>query len=102
MSLRPKNHPDVRNTLRQGSIELTNMDGGELASATAAPELEASETIPRLRWKLISAGFSFFVAGTNDGSMGALLPYILRDYHIGTSLVAVLYGHHSNLDNTEH
>jgi len=46
--------------------------------------------VSRLKLKLFSAGFSFFVAGTNDGSMGALLPYILKDYEIGTSLVAVL------------
>lgn len=41
--------------------------------------------------KLFSAGFSFFVAGTNDGSLGALLPYILSTYHIGTSFIAILY-----------
>lgn len=41
--------------------------------------------------KLLSSGFSFFVAGTNDGCIGALIPYILSSYHIGTSLVAVLY-----------
>jgi hypothetical protein len=41
--------------------------------------------------KLLSAGFSFFVAGTNDGSIGALIPYILLSYSIGTSFIAILY-----------
>jgi hypothetical protein len=59
---------------------------------TPGPAPEASEpaTIPRQTWKLFSAGFSFFVAGVNDGSMGALLPYILQEYHVGTSFIAVL------------
>lgn len=38
--------------------------------------------------KLISAGFSFFVAGVNDGSIGALLPYIIREYNINTAIVS--------------
>ena len=32
------------------------------------------------------------VAGVNDGSLGALLPYALRGYHISTGSVAILYG----------
>ncbi|GFF22359.1 bypass of stop codon protein 6 [Aspergillus udagawae] len=42
--------------------------------------------------KLISAAFSFFVAGINDGSLGSLIPYIRQGYHIDTNLVAVVYG----------
>lgn len=38
--------------------------------------------------KLISVGFSFFVAGVNDGSIGALLPYVIREYHINTAIVS--------------
>ena len=52
-----------------------------------APETKVA---PRRTWKLFSAGFSFFVAGVNDGSMGALLPYMLKEYHIGTSFIAIL------------
>ncbi|PGH15019.1 hypothetical protein AJ79_02701 [Helicocarpus griseus UAMH5409] len=50
---------------------------------------------PEIKWlylKLISSGFSFFVAGINDGSLGSLIPYVLRSYHIGTNLVVVIYG----------
>lgn len=51
----------------------------------------ASPQIPRLYLKLVSAGFSFFVAGINDGSLGPLIPYIRQAYHIDTNLVAVVY-----------
>lgn len=40
--------------------------------------------------KILAAGFSFFFAGTNDGSLGALIPYILRTYHVGTEYVALM------------
>ncbi|KAJ5865708.1 hypothetical protein N7534_000261 [Penicillium rubens] len=42
--------------------------------------------------KILSAGLSFFVAGVNDGSLGSLIPYVIRTYDIGTNMVAVLYG----------
>jgi len=41
--------------------------------------------------KLLSAGFSFFVAGVNDGSIGALIPYVIRSYGITTAVVSSLY-----------
>lgn len=40
--------------------------------------------------KILSAGVSFFVAGINDGSLGSLIPYVIRTYGIGTNMVAVL------------
>jgi fucose permease len=45
---------------------------------------------PRLLLKLISAGFAFFVAGVNDGSLGSLIPYIREAYQIDTNMVAVV------------
>lgn len=41
--------------------------------------------------KLIAAGFGFFVSGVNDGSVGPLLPYMLRDYKISTAVVSIMY-----------
>lgn len=38
--------------------------------------------------KIISAGFSFFVAGVSDGSIGPLVPYIIRDYDVDTAIVS--------------
>lgn len=61
------------------------------AASSVIPATVDSVNVPRKTWKLFSAGFSFFVAGVNDGSMGALLPYMLKEYHIGTSFIAILY-----------
>jgi hypothetical protein len=40
--------------------------------------------------KVIAASISFFFAGNNDGSLGALTPYILRTYSVGTEYVALM------------
>ncbi|KAF7557842.1 hypothetical protein G7Z17_g358 [Cylindrodendrum hubeiense] len=42
--------------------------------------------------KITSAAFSFFVAGVNDGSFGALVPYVIRDYGINTAIVSSVLG----------
>ncbi|PGG97370.1 hypothetical protein AJ80_09710 [Polytolypa hystricis UAMH7299] len=50
---------------------------------------------PEDKWlyvKIISASFSFFVAGVNDGSLGSLIPYVLESYHIDTNMVVIVYG----------
>lgn len=41
--------------------------------------------------KILALGFSYIFAGLNDGSLGALTPYILRTYHVGTEHVALMY-----------
>jgi fucose permease len=58
---------------------------------TVVAEAQSPLTLP-IALKLGSAAFAFFVAGVNDGSLGALLPYALRGYHISTGSVAILYG----------
>jgi hypothetical protein len=40
--------------------------------------------------RVIAASISFFFAGNNDGSLGALTPYILRTYNVGTEYVALM------------
>jgi hypothetical protein len=42
----------------------------------------------KLLFQLISCGVSFFVAGVNDGSLGALLPYIIRSYGLTTAIAS--------------
>ncbi|KAJ5771024.1 uncharacterized protein N7511_003075 [Penicillium nucicola] len=60
------------------------------------PQNETQEqSPPEIKWKypkILSAGLSFFVAGINDGSLGSILPYVIRAYGINTDMVAVLYG----------
>lgn len=41
-----------------------------------------------LLFKLISCGASFFVSGMNDGSLGALLPYVIRSYGVTTAIAS--------------
>ncbi|RDW79137.1 putative MFS transporter [Aspergillus mulundensis] len=56
-------------------------------------QVEQEPPAPRLLLlKLISSGFSFFVAGLNDGSLGALIPYIRQEYAIDTNMVSIVYG----------
>jgi fucose permease len=50
------------------------------------------EVTPLVLLKVISAAFCFFNAGVNDGSLGALIPYILRSYNISTAWMAIPYG----------
>lgn len=40
--------------------------------------------------RVFAASISFFFAGSNDGSLGPLTPYILRTYHVGTEYVALM------------
>lgn len=60
----------------------------EETSSDDAPQTSKRDFKTYLR--LISVGFSFFVAGVNDGSIGALLPYIIRDYGITTAIVSAV------------
>ncbi|CAG8088595.1 unnamed protein product [Penicillium olsonii] len=67
----------------------------ELPRAETSDNVLQDPTPPEPKWmyfKILSAGVSFFVAGVNDGSLGSLIPYIIRTYGIGTNMVAVLYG----------
>lgn len=52
--------------------------------------VEAEPSVAQPTYRLISAGFAFFVAGVNDGSLGALMPYVLQSYRIGTNVVAAV------------
>ncbi|KAJ0165998.1 Tryptophan 2-halogenase [Colletotrichum tanaceti] len=61
--------------------------------ATRLPEAGEEEGLDkRTLLKLVAAGFSFFISGVNDGSVGPLLPYMIRDYDISTAVVSIVYG----------
>lgn len=66
-----------------------------------APENTASSTSPeeyteaapltfKTYAKIFSGSFSFLVAGVNDGSVGALIPYIMPQYQINTAIVSTM------------
>jgi hypothetical protein len=81
--------PDIELRSRHPDEALSAENG---SSIPPPPSTESTpvEATPLPLLKLFSAGFSFFVAGTNDGSIGALIPYILSSYYIGTSFIAIL------------
>lgn len=68
---------------------------GHTFNETGSPE-EPSDHGPRVAGladrktllKVISAGFSFLVARCSDGSIGALIPYMIKDYKINTAIVS--------------
>jgi hypothetical protein len=82
-------HTDIELRSRHPEEPLAIENASSIPSHLSA-EPGSYDTTPLPVLKLLGAGFSFFVAGTNDGSIGALIPYILSSYHIGTSLIAIL------------
>lgn len=40
--------------------------------------------------RVFTAGYAFFCAGVNDGSLGPIIPYLLRSYNIGTNFVSIV------------
>lgn len=63
------------------------------SSEAHAVENEADQKLSRDDLiRLIVAGFAFFCSGINDGSLGPLIPYILRQYQINTNFVSLVYG----------
>lgn len=78
----PNNRPQRFN---EDSTELTELASDESAETRAE---RASSLDKRTLLRLISAGFSFFVAGINDGSLGVLIPWVIRDYGINTAILS--------------
>jgi hypothetical protein len=84
-------------TVSVDDIELVSIDhrhttGGEILISTQTTHKTVRDW--KLLFQLISCGVSFFVAGVNDGSLGALLPYIIRSSGLTTAIassVSVLY-----------
>lgn len=62
-------------------------DGTPMDNTEPPAELELTREII---FKLASTGLSFFFSGMNDGSLGALIPYLLHSYNIRTDLVSVV------------
>lgn len=56
------------------------------AAAAAAASPTKPDPVPYL--KITSACFCFFIGGVNIGSVGALIPYIIRDYNVSTAIVS--------------
>jgi hypothetical protein len=68
------------------SINHRHRAGGEDQTSTQTSPKTVRDW--KLLFQLISCGVSFFVAGVNDGSLGALLPYIIRSYGQTTAIAS--------------
>ncbi|KAI1330076.1 major facilitator superfamily domain-containing protein [Xylariaceae sp. FL0255] len=66
--------------------DLETHSGQEVSSGHA---IEQETPTPVL--KLLVAGYSFFCAGVNDGTLGPLIPYFLSSFKINTGEVAIVY-----------
>lgn len=75
-----------------GIIELAEADNDRTSYASDSHDVAVIEAPPEkaLYLKLISSGFSFFVAGVNDGSLGTLIPYLMLSYRINPGTVAAM------------
>lgn len=89
---RPAEQPPevVLDTFRNQSEHDHAADNAAPPSTTEA--ITPLEVTPIVMLKVMSAAFCFFNAGVNDGSLGALIPYILRGYNISTAYMAIPYG----------
>lgn len=70
-------------------LQAVQHEDGDVAHNAQSLNVETILTKP-VMLKVIAAGISFFFAGNNDGSLGALTPYILRTYDVGTEYVALM------------
>ncbi|MCJ1393795.1 hypothetical protein MMC18_006671 [Xylographa bjoerkii] len=95
VSQAPQRYPSSR-SVRDIELRTLNVEPQWKNPTSGAPQNAFSAEGPTpltrgVKIKLLSAGFSFFFAGTNDGSLGPLIPYMLAIYKISTSFVAVIY-----------
>ncbi|KAI3323063.1 MFS general substrate transporter [Xylariaceae sp. AK1471] len=76
-------------------IELNHESVVKDPESSPGQELHESDAIDRESatpfFQLIVAGYSFFCAGVNDGTLGPLIPYILNSFQIGTGEIAIIY-----------
>jgi DUF1365 family protein len=73
------------------ALELQQIESNNHASVGLEPTAKEDTALTRRNLlRVIAASVSFFFAGNNDGSLGALIPYILRTYGVGTEYVALM------------
>lgn len=76
-----------------GNISGKNIVDQRIETEPMEPEANATTTLIRGElFQIMAASLGFFFAGNNDGSLGALTPYILRTYNVGTEYIAFIYG----------
>lgn len=78
------------NTISKGNMD-THEDI-ELSQETQARVHRQVGTEEKKTVRVLAAAFCFLVAGVNDGSLGALVPYLLRSYGLTPSSIGLVWG----------
>jgi fucose permease len=73
------------------TVDISQADAQQSTSAITNAVAPLEPTAENLL-KFVSATLCFLNCGINDGSLGALIPYILRSYAISTGWMAIPYG----------
>jgi hypothetical protein len=67
----------------------TSSSASTMSGPAVQPEPEPGKDSSKMSYfKLMSASFCFFIGGVNIGSLGAIVPYIIRDYHVSTAIIS--------------
>ncbi|KJA25980.1 hypothetical protein HYPSUDRAFT_64204 [Hypholoma sublateritium FD-334 SS-4] len=63
------------------------------SSVTMLPKTPEEDTakFERLKWRLASAYFAYFLCGWGDGVTGTVLPLFMEDFHITYTMSSLLY-----------
>lgn len=71
---------------QEHELETLDADGLRLSSS-------AQDEVKVPIFKVFTGGFSFFCAGVDGGTLGPLIPYIIKSFTIGTGDVAIMQAH---------
>uniref|UniRef100_A0A8H7Y8V3 Major facilitator superfamily (MFS) profile domain-containing protein n=1 Tax=Psilocybe cubensis TaxID=181762 RepID=A0A8H7Y8V3_PSICU len=83
---------DLRNSPSPSSSKpCTIVDNGKISITTDSSEGNSSSPPDRLKWRLASGFFAYFMCGWGDGVTGAVLPDFMADYHITFMMSSLLY-----------
>jgi hypothetical protein len=69
-------------------VELQPVPPAEVTTEAPIDAVDREPSTPI--FKLGVAGFSFFCAGVNDGTLGPLIPYMLSTFKIGTGEISIM------------
>jgi hypothetical protein len=83
---------DVRSAAPSESVRQARANTSPYPRATQGDNEESQAPLAKtVKLKLLSCCLCFLVAGLNDGSIGALISYLIKQYDICTSFVGVVY-----------
>ena len=75
---------------QQSTKNVTEVD----TQADEPPSQQTVDAVPKMTkadlLRVLTAGYFFFCAGVNDGSIGPLIPYLLQAYNISTNFVSIM------------